>query len=242
VNPVEFCRDAAAPPGSNFHYATLFHTAGERRDLYALFALRAEILRIVAGTPDAVVAAMRRSWWSDELARVATRQARHPVGMELQRLAERIQLDVPALRYFAAAGGTLPEPADLDRGAPGTAAGIWDAAARACGVSAADAIAAAIRAGTLVDAVENLASGRPAAAGSVSIRPADLGRHLASASRELAGRDAARAEFCRIMTGLSAALCAEMEADGTAIRQSRVSLTPLRKLWIAWRIHRRRPA
>jgi len=231
VSPGEFCRDAAAPAGSNFHYATLFHPPAERRALYALFALRAEILRIAEDTPEPAVAALRRSWWLDELARAAARQARHPVGIELQDVIDQIGVGIRGLQRFAAAES------------PDTAAGgaIWEAAARACGVTASDAFDVVIRTGVLVDAVESLATGHPAAAApeSRATRLAELETQLATAVDEFARRGAVRAGFCRIMAGLSAVLCAEMQRDVALIGHARISLTPIRKLWIAWRIHHR---
>jgi phytoene synthase len=247
MNPEDFCRDAAAPPGSSFHYATLFHTAGEQRALYALFALRAEVLRIGTGTPDPGVAAMRRAWWIEELDRSARQQARHPVGIELQRLAERVEIDLPALQNFAAAGGTVPESIDWrdPKRTPPRAAGIWGAAARACSVAQPEAIEAVIRAGELVDRVDVLCAG-----GSLPEIDVDglksstenLRAALDAASRELGECGAARAEFCLIMTALSAALCLEMSRDAGQSGRVRFALTPLRKLWIAWRVHRRAAA
>ncbi|HEY7840192.1 MAG TPA: squalene/phytoene synthase family protein [Gammaproteobacteria bacterium] len=228
MNPVEFCRDTAAPPGSNLHYATLFHPAGERRGLNALFALRAEVMRIAAGTPDPAVIAMRRSWWTDELARVGARQARHPVGHELQLLTERTPIDIAALQYFAATGGDA-----------GTGAGIWAGAARACGVSEPDAVRVVTEAGELVDRVDSIAGTGPVDAAVQPDVVRDLAARLESASGSLASRGAAPAEFCRILVGLSAALCTELARDVEVIGRSRIALTPLRKLWIAWRIHRR---
>jgi phytoene synthase len=240
MNTAEFCRDAAAAPGSNFYYATLFHAPEERRALNALFALRAEIMRIAAGTPDAAVIAMRRSWWADELARLRTRQARHPIGLELQRLSEQAGIDIAALQYFAAAGGTASIEHGM-RGLAGTGDGIWVNAARACGVSEPDALGAVSGAGELVDRLEIIAT-TPSAAMPRERLPQlidDLGKDFESAGRALAARRAARAEFCGILTELSAALCAELARDTTVIGYSRVALTPLRKLWIAWRVHRR---
>jgi len=238
MNAEALCRDTAAPPGSNFHYATLFHAGEERRALYALFALRAEIARIGESTADPAVLAMRRSWWAEELARVAARQPRHPVGIELRRLADGMELDLTALVRFVAGDALSPDGPDTN-----SAAGIWAAAARACDVSGAGAIDAVIRAGALVDAVEALAIGHPSVIGpDIAKRLDELQDELDVAPARLMEAGAARAEFCRILAGLTAALCAELRRDVDAIGRSRIALTPLRKLWIAWRIHRRRGA
>lgn len=235
MNAEEFCREAAAPAGSSFHYATLFHDPEERRALFALFAMRAEIAKIDAGTQDPAVSAMRRSWWAEELARVAARQPRHPVGIEIRRLADRIDLDLVALACFAA-GNMAPDSGAMP------AAGIWGEAARACGVSDAAAIESVNRIGALVDTVETLAAGHATAEPGIGNRLGHIADGLDGAGDELIAAGAGRAEFCRIMAGLSAALCVELRRDTAAIGRSRVALTPLRKLWIAWRIHRRRAA
>jgi hypothetical protein len=176
---------------------------------------------------------MRRAWWAEELARAGMRQARHPVGLELQRLAANMQLDIPALHRFAATGGTLTERVAETQGAAG---GLWEAAARACGLTGNRALDAVARAGELVDAVELLAR---AAAADAPTLAGQLGRGLDAASREMLERGAQRAEFCLIMARLAAVLCAELERDTGKSARARIALTPLHKLWIAWRIHRR---
>ena len=42
-----------------------------------------------------------------------------------------------------------------------------------------------------------------------------------------------------MMANIYRTLLAEIEADGFQVLHQRTSLTPLRKLWIAWRTHRR---
>jgi phytoene synthase len=41
------------------------------------------------------------------------------------------------------------------------------------------------------------------------------------------------------MAGIYRTLLDEIEADGFRVLERRVALTPLRKLWIAWKIARR---
>jgi phytoene synthase len=239
VQPADFCRAAAAPGGSNFHYATLFHPPAERRALFALFALRGEVQRIAAGTPDPAVMALRRAWWLEELGRVAGGRARHPIGLELQRLLDNGGIDITALQSFAAAGGmNAPRPSAANERRRGTAT-IWPAAARACGLREDDAIDAVAVAGDLVDAVEAIGAKRVATTESgLASYIGDLRVELDAASGNLLDRGASRAEFCLIMTRLSAAVCAEMASDVPGLARARFALTPLRKLWIAWRTHR----
>jgi hypothetical protein len=120
------------------------------------------------------------------------------------------------------------------------AATIWPAAARACGLREDDAIDAVAVAGDLVDAVEAIGADRMVTteSGRLASHIGKLRAELDAASRDLLDRGAARAEFCLIMAKLSAALCAEMESDVPGLARARFALTPLRKLWIAWRAHR----
>lgn len=224
----EFCRTTAAPPGSTLHYATLFHAAAERRSLHVLFALRSEILAIDARATDATVAAMRRGWWQEELARVEQGVPRHPIGMELLQLPR----------------AALPQGmAPLQRFAGGTgSAGLWRATAACCGIEDESAQEPVCRAGLLIDRLDCARGGPYAAATATPLRAAELSALCAELERardELAAAPAARAEFCLILAAIGAAQCAEMARDPDVLAHSIVALTPLRKLWLAWRWHRR---
>src|SRR5690606_42047466 len=55
---------------------------------------------------------------------------------------------------------------------------------------------------------------------------------------ELASKDPGPV-FVAVMAQLATALSREIAADPDSVLRGRIALTPLRKLWIAWRTHRR---
>jgi len=89
MQPQEYCRHKAAPPGSSLHYALLFTDQRTRADLLALNAYQREVTEIVDECSDRGVAAVKIGWWGEELDRIHRGQARHPVGVALQAAIHR---------------------------------------------------------------------------------------------------------------------------------------------------------
>jgi phytoene synthase len=261
VSSEAFCREAGAPAGSDTHYALLFHRRADHRALCALLALRREILDIAEGSADPGVRGMRRSWWQEEILRAAGGTARHPVGIELQPLALQGVVDPAALIEFSerAAPPGLWLEGDADAWLAeieAIHAPVWRAVAAVCtqeGAAAADIV----RAGTLVEAVyrlraagEALRTGsgplpRTLTSGAAAIDAASLARLAERLAAELHGQEAVLASkepvpvFVAVMAQLATALSREIAADPDSVLRGRIALTPLRKLWIAWRTHRR---
>lgn len=62
---------------------------------------------------------------------------------------------------------------------------------------------------------------------------------LEQAIDEFPATAAVQATHCLILARLDAALCTEIRRDGCRIFRQQYALTPLRKLWLAWRTYRR---
>ena len=86
MTPEAYCRNKAAPDGSNLYYATLYHDAQTRRIVHALFAFLHELNEAVYESSDPGVARVTLSWWFEEIGRLFTGTARHPVTLELSQL------------------------------------------------------------------------------------------------------------------------------------------------------------
>ncbi len=80
----EYCRELAAPAGSSLYYATLFYKPEQRSKLLGIFALLAELNKTVANCQDPGVARMKLQWWMEELERLYSAEARHPVTKSMQ--------------------------------------------------------------------------------------------------------------------------------------------------------------
>lgn len=93
MNPSEFCRAKAAPPGSGLHYALLFTEADKREALLAVHAFHVEALQIVAQCSDRGVAAAKLAWWREELTRAFEGGGSHPISQALHAPIQRYHLE-----------------------------------------------------------------------------------------------------------------------------------------------------
>jgi len=84
-NPVEFCRQLAAPPGSANHYATLYLSAAQQSAAWAVLALRHELNAVVTRIAEPSVAHARLDWWQAELQNAAQGNAQHPIAQALSQ-------------------------------------------------------------------------------------------------------------------------------------------------------------
>jgi 15-cis-phytoene synthase len=84
MNPETYCEDRTRGSGSSFFYAFLFLPEQQRRAMMALYAFCREVDDIADEVSDEDVAMHKLGFWRQEIGRVFTDQARHPVGRELQ--------------------------------------------------------------------------------------------------------------------------------------------------------------
>jgi len=98
MNPEDdYCRNKAAPEGSNLHYATLFESAKLRLQLLPVFALHYEISECLTASTDPGVTRVKLEWWSEELSRLSAQQPRHPVTTRLLQVLDEPQIDSTCL-------------------------------------------------------------------------------------------------------------------------------------------------
>lgn len=83
TNPHQYCRDKAAASGSSLHYSFLFLPPERRQAITALYAYCREIDDVVDECTDPGVARTKLTWWRDEIARLYTGRAQHPVSRAL---------------------------------------------------------------------------------------------------------------------------------------------------------------
>jgi phytoene synthase len=84
-NPVEFCRQLAAKPGSANHYATLYMPSVQQPAAWAVLALRHELNEVVTRIAEPSVAQARLDWWQTELQAAAQGKAQHPIAQALSQ-------------------------------------------------------------------------------------------------------------------------------------------------------------
>ncbi|MCY3750574.1 MAG: squalene/phytoene synthase family protein [Gammaproteobacteria bacterium] len=275
MTPEDYCRNKAAPAGSNLYYSTLYHDAQTRRILRALFAFHHELNEVVCESSDPGAARVTLYWWFEEIGRLFSGEARHPVTRELSQIDNADYLSqqelmgcIAATAQFLDTPESGPYQAWLAR--HDAASGqIWKTAGRACGCSDPDTLAALAGTGSCHGAFELLHHVRHFAGLGLNVLPSDL---LASHNLDLetvirpdAGattsgfftdlfdrlhndignflstlqeKNADAPLFSITLLRILDALCREYRSAGRPITHSRISLTPIRKLWIAWRTSR----
>ena len=275
MTPEEYCRNKAAPAGSNLYYSTLYQDPQEKRKLHALFAFYHEISEVLCESSDPGAARVTLYWWLEEIGRLFSGEARHPITRELSQLDSDNYLSqaelaacVAAMAQFldTAQTGAYRDWLERHNDASGT---IWQAAGRACGCTDPGKLAVLAQAGSCYGAFELLHHLRHFARLGLNILPpelltghnlfletviqpdygeaakrffADLFERLHADMKNclagLQGEAAANLLFARVMLKIQLALCREYQSDPVQITNSRISLTPIRKLWIAWRTTR----
>jgi phytoene synthase len=85
VNPLEYCSQKAAPPGSSLYYALRQTPSSQRDALSALLAFRQELVSTVLTVSDPSVAQAKLAWWQRETQQAQTVPPVHPVLIALAR-------------------------------------------------------------------------------------------------------------------------------------------------------------
>lgn len=264
----DYCRDKAAPEGSNLYYACLYQAPAIRQRLCALFALYYELQEGVLSASDPGVSRIKLEWWRDELARLERGEARHPVTQALQPLLEQGEITLGPLSALPPAmESLLSMPATETDGwhQVGAIGDFWQCAAAASGpVTDAERDLAAAT-GSAVARLELLQNLRHLLALGFNPLPRQtlaetglsgeelMGDPVSEKSRTLASalvttvhndleacyrsgkRPGRHLLFVLIMNRIAAATCWEIARDGHRILSRKLALTPIRKLWIAWR-------
>lgn len=260
--------NAATPPGSSAYYSIRFGAIERRPELALLFAWRSEMRRIAQDTSDPGVARLKLDWWRGELEASHRGEARHPLAQALGSPMAMYRLPVePFLRHIDALEQDLlhTRPADhhqlLDY-CERAGGSFVELLARTWGASDDQSLTHARRLGSFVRLVEIVREMGPELRRQRCVLPDDLlARHglsrealitgprppaLTPALEELSdqaqallpGPGSPDAAPARIFAELHRVTLQEIRRAGFPVLDSRISLTPMRKLWIAWRTSR----
>lgn len=96
MEPLNYCHQKVAPPGSAIYYALRFAPADQRDALAAVHAFHAEITEIPDEVSDPGVGEVKLQWWRDEMQRLFDGTPRHPVSQALAPAVERYGLPADA--------------------------------------------------------------------------------------------------------------------------------------------------
>jgi phytoene synthase len=239
----EYCRQKTAPAGSGFYYSILFYPEQQRRDLRALHALGIELEEIITECSDPGVVQMKCAWWHDEIMRLYQNAARHPVTRALADVISR--QDIPQVQLqeiinFVAQAAMTPPPeiVSLSGTGPGL---VWQLSASICGYEIPESMALAGEMGGQFSWFNNLQ--RVGTGLNPATRLTDPERRLQihNIHKTLSHHCAVfpRADRHRLLHVLIMAHIIIRTCESILRNDTSPVLTPLRKLWIAWRLHRR---
>jgi len=79
-----YCSQIASPEGSNLYYANLFESEETRIHIVGFHALHNELFTILSECSDPGIAHIKFQWWLEEIQRLSNQEARHPVTQYLQ--------------------------------------------------------------------------------------------------------------------------------------------------------------
>lgn len=92
MNPDQYCQKKAAASGSSFYSSFRFLPELKRRAITALYAFCREVDDVVDECKDENVARQTLHWWREEVAKLYSGQATHPVTLALQNLRNDFNL------------------------------------------------------------------------------------------------------------------------------------------------------
>ena len=248
----------SAPVGSSAYYVVRFAPVDQQPALVALFGWRRELIRIATGISEAGLARIKLQWWREELERAAAGTAQQPLARRLGEAMRARRLPLTALDAMAEATDE-----DLRGEAPWSRADLLAHCARGGG-SFGELLAlvaeAPPQAGRELGTAARLAEILRDLGGELRRERCRLPRadlDAAGLPPELDGlRDSAKAEPLRRLLGelatlarvdrrragaasrwyaLRRALLDEIARSDFDVLDAKTSITPLRKLWVAWR-------
>ncbi len=276
MDPIQYCQDKAAPPGSGPYYAIRMAPAGSRAALLAAHAYHTEIMAIPVEVSDAGVASVKLNWWREELDRILAGEARHPVGQLLQQAIRAHQLSEEPLRHILDAAamdleyGTYPSFRELSMYCHHNGGALAQLLVEACGYDDGASLDFAhdlgmaltldaglrnlrrdVRAGRIYlpeDEMQAAGAHRDMLHQAATVEPVRrllaeqahrVEQFFLQAEQHLPRADRRRQRSQLVLIALSRALMREMARDGYPLLEQSYDLTPIRKLWIAWRTARR---
>jgi phytoene synthase len=246
----------ATPPGTSAYYVIRFAPLSQQDALVALFGWRRELIRIGTALSEPALARIKLQWWREEIERAAAGKAQHPLARRLATAMAARALPVEPLDAMAEAaeadlrGETPQSLAALDAHCDQAGGAFGELLARATGEDP----ALGRRLGTAARRVEVLRDlGADLRRSRCRLPHAELARAGLAADRLLQAEN--RAALAPLLARLAAearldgrhpgpagrwyalrrALLDEVARDPAAVLDGHVALTPLRKLWIAWR-------
>src|SRR5712671_4299737 len=241
MTPEEYCREKAAHSGSSFHYSFLFLPPERRRAITALYAFCREVDDAVDEPSDPSVARATLTWWRGEVARLFSGDPQHPVTRalapmiepfgivqtKLDEIMDGMEMDLNQSRYLNFSG--------LQLYCHRVAGVVGELAAGIFGYRNAKTLEYAEKLGLafqLTNIIRDV--GEDARKNRIYLPMDELKEYGVTAADILNANHSE--SFVRLMRfQAERALRDEIAGDDYRVLDQRTALTPIRKLWIAWR-------
>ena len=244
MTPAAYCQQNAAPSGSTLYYALLFLSPELRGALLPIYAFHAEISESANRSDDPGVRDARLAWWQTELQRLANGTPQHPVTQAMVEQANCQTNHTDALmkivtayqRYVHSQPKSDDEFLDHCR-ATGGALEIMAARVSDCDdehtLRAAEELGAQIQRG---EGIRRAALEPPTDSRSPS--PGAIAELISALQQAIEGvptyaRPTLRCPLSRAR--ILVAVLKKQQRTGPEHSSVPPSISPLRKLWIAWR-------
>lgn len=242
----------ATPLGSPEYYAVRFSPLAERERNALLIAWWRLIEEIAEQPKDPGVARLKLDWWREEVTRLCSGDARHPLAIAMQQAGIGVRALQPMLSILGAAEDEVRSPETRDH------AGFVDACRAGQGgffilLCALEGSASANpeqcrRAGAYCAAVERIRRSpvaphrvpedlRPPALSPLTPvqRAARCDRLLALLGVTAESASQALPDLARRLTAMAAAMHRKIRRKGYPVAETVIDRAPIAQLWTAWR-------
>jgi 15-cis-phytoene synthase len=232
-NTYQYFEKKAAPAGSTLYYSVLFSPFEQRHAIVALYAFYQEISDIIDTFTDPQVAYTKLEWWKAEIFRLFDGQPRHPITQALQPILEKFPIPVEVLQ-------SLIEKPNTEHITKLIALYIPGGNTQTLGTYAHE-LAHAMQ---LINNIINIRKFESALSEDLRTRlgqQAELAKTHYHKALEALPTELRRSQLAQItFSELQLTLLAEIQKDKfQTILTHKTTLTPLRKLWIAWKTKRK---
>jgi len=276
MSPDEYCQEKAAKSGSSFYYSFMFLPQDQRRAIIAIYAFCREVDDVVDECSDVNIARTKLIWWRDEIERLFSDKAKHPVTQALVKVIK--QYSIPQ-EYFCEVIDGMEMDLDYDSYPSFKELSLYcHRVASIVGLISVEIFGYKNRktmkyahdlgmafqlTNILRDVYEDAERGRlyipldelekynvtlddivnrrmSEGMKALFVYQADRAmKYYESAFEQLPDEDRYTQRSGVIMAAIYKTLLEEIKADGYEVLKHRIKLTPIRKLWIAWKTSRK---
>lgn len=204
MDPVQYCRDKVAPPGSSLHYSLLFLPEAGRRAALGLFCWQRQVMDISRRSQESAPRQAQLDWWRQELERLYAGQPGHHASLLLaealpgHNLQQDLFREILEASAMDAEGGLYPDYQALSLYCHRRGAALWLLAAELFGYRERQTVRYAHELGTALELARIILElGADCARGQLYLPLDELEAHGVEPEALLGGRRPAR--FAELM-------------------------------------------